>query len=109
MASGALDLPAEVGMPRRVDEVQAHAVPPDRCRLCEDRDAALALLVVRIEHSIDEVLVGTEDAGGAQHRVDQGRLAVVDVRDERDGAKGFVHCNRGVSGVAVSRRRTERS
>ena len=106
---GALDLAAEVGVPGRVDEVEAHAVPPDRRRLGEDRDAPLALLVVRVEHPVDEVLVGPEDAGGAQHGVDQGGLAVVDVRDERDGAKGFVHCKRGLSGVAVSRRQDERS
>ena len=43
----ALDLAAEVGVARRVDDVDARALPDDRGRLGEDGDAALALQVVR--------------------------------------------------------------
>ncbi len=85
---GPLDLATEVGVTRGVDEVDPRALPLDRGRLGEDRDAALALLVVGVEDAIDSRLVVGEHAGGAQQRIHERRLAVVDVRDQRDIAKG---------------------
>src|SRR5918992_263697 len=52
--------------------------------LGEDRDAALALLVHRVEDPVGQLLVRGEHAGLAQHGVDKGGLAMVDVRDDRD-------------------------
>ena len=83
-----LDLAAEVGVTGGVDEVDPGALPLDGGGLGEDRDAPLALLVVGVHDAVDPRLVGGEDAGGAQHGIDEGGLAVVDVRDERDVAKG---------------------
>ncbi len=45
---GALDLAAEVGVAGRVDDVDLGALVEDRRVLGEDRDAALALQVVRV-------------------------------------------------------------
>ena len=85
----ALDLAAEVGVSRRVDDVDLDLAPVlDRVSkgrvLGEDRDPALALLVARVHHPLDRLLVLGEGAGLAQHRVDQGGLAVVYVGDDRD-------------------------
>ena len=87
-AEDALDLAAEIGVARRVDNVDAH-VPPagppvDRGAFGEDRDAALALEIVRIERALGDLLVGAERADLAQQLIDQRRLAVVDMRDDRD-------------------------
>jgi hypothetical protein len=70
----------------RVDDVQLHLAVVDGRVLREDRDAALALLVHRVEHAVGHLLVRGEDTGLAQHRVDQRRLPVVDVGDDRDVA-----------------------
>ena len=55
----------------------------DRDVLGEDRDAALALLVVGVEDAVAHELAGPELAGLAEHGVDQRGLAVVDVGDDR--------------------------
>ncbi len=55
------------------------------------------------------VLVGSEHARRAQHGVDERRLAMVDVRDERDGTERFVHSSSGWRGKAVSGDGSERS
>src|SRR3954454_12969335 len=81
---GALHLAAEVGVARRVDDVDPR-VAERHCRvLGEDRDALLALEIHRVHHALGNVLVLAERAGLPEHRVDQRRLPVVDVRDDRD-------------------------
>ena len=55
--------------------------------LGEDRDALLALEVHRVHHALGDVLVVAERAGLPEQRVDERRLAVVDVGDDRDVAK----------------------
>jgi hypothetical protein len=55
----------------------------DRARvLGEDRDAALALEVVRVHDAIGELLTGAEGARLAEHHVDEGGLAMIDVGDD---------------------------
>ena len=78
----ALDLAAEVGVPRRVDDVDLHVAEADGGVLRQDRDPALAL-EAGIHHPVDPLLVGRERPRLAQERVDQRRLAVVDVGDDR--------------------------
>jgi len=90
----ALDLAAEIGVARRVDDIDAHALPHHRGRLGQDGDAALALEVVGIHHPLGDALVFAERAGLLQQAVDQRRLAVVDVGDDGDvsqlhGGPGF--------------------
>ena len=101
-----LDLTTEVGVAGRVDQVDLHVLPGDRGGLGQDGDAALALLVVGVHDPVDDRLVGSEGAGGAQQRVHEGGLAMVDVRDERDIAKGGVHDAWGVWAWAPGSSRT---
>ena len=83
----ALDLAAEVGVARRVDDVDLRPAVADGRVLGEDRDALLALEVHRVEHALGDVLVRAERAGLPEQRVDERRLPVVDVRDDRDVAE----------------------
>ena len=53
-----LDLAAEVGVAGRVDDVDLHVAVPDRGVLGEDRDALLALEVVRVHDPVGDLLVG---------------------------------------------------
>ena len=97
----ALDLAAEVRVPGGVDDVDGHrlvgvgTVVGDRRVLGEDRDALLTLQVVGVHRALLDVRVLPERTGLTQHRVHERRLAVVDVRDDRDvaevGAKGVRH------------------
>ena len=83
----ALDLAAEVRMARRVDDVDLRVAEPHGRVLGEDRDPLLALEVGRVHDALADVLVLAERAGLPEHRVDERRLAVVDVRDDRDVAE----------------------
>ena len=78
-----LDLAAEVGVTRRVDDVDLHVAVAHSGVLREDRDALLALEVHRVHHALGDVLVLAERAGLPQHRVDERGLAVVDVGHDR--------------------------
>ena len=80
----ALDLAAEVGVPGRVDDVDAVLAPADRRVLGEDGDAALALEVVRVHDAIGHDLARVERVRLLEQLVDQRGLAVVDVGDDRD-------------------------
>ena len=80
----ALDLAAKVGVARGVDDVDLDVLVLDRDVLGENRDAALALLVVRVQDAVLDLLVGTEGVRGTQELVDHRRLAVVDVGDDGD-------------------------
>ncbi len=80
----ALDLAAEVGVPRGVDDVDPRPFVLDRAVLREDRDAALALEVVAVHDALAHLLVRAERAGLAQELVDQRGLAMIDVRDDGD-------------------------
>ena len=50
---GPLDLAAEVGVTRRVDQVDLDPAPGDRGRLGQDRDPALTLLIVGVHDAVD--------------------------------------------------------
>ena len=80
----------EVDVPGRVDEVQdvllavvRRVVQADRVGL--DRDAALALEVHRVE-DLRFHLARLQRAGDLEKAIGQRRLAVVDVRDDREVA-----------------------
>ncbi len=87
----ALDLAAEVGVARRVDDVDLVVVVVKGGVLGKNRDAALFFEVVRVHDTVGHDLVGAEGSALAQHRVDEGGLAMVDVGDDgdvEDGLKG---------------------
>ena len=83
----ALDLAAEIGVSRRVDNVDAGILPHDRGRLGENGDAALLLQIAGIHGALGDTLVFTHRAGLLEERVDQCGLAMIDVRDDRDIAE----------------------
>ena len=82
-------LVGEVDVTGRVDQVQLVALPGDANRLRLDRDPALALEVHRVEQLVAHIAHGDglrqlEDAIGER------RLAMVDVRDDREVADVFL-------------------
>jgi hypothetical protein len=91
-AQDALDLAAEVGVARGVDDVDAGfaclAMPEHARALGQDGDAAFALLVIGVHGPLGGGLIGAENAGLRQQLVDQGRLAMVDVGDNGDVSQG---------------------
>ncbi len=82
----ALDLAAEVGVTRRVDDVDLRSAVHDGGVLRHDRDPALALEGVAVHHALGDLLVLAKNVALLQHRVDERGLAVVDVSDDRDVA-----------------------
>ncbi len=78
----ALHLAAEVGVTRGVYYINLGIAVPDGGVLGHNGDAALTLEVAGVHHAVDHFLVFPVDAGLLEHLVDEGRLAVVDVRDD---------------------------
>ena len=79
-----LDLTAEVGVAGGVDDVDLDLAVVDRRVLGEDRDALFTLEVGRVHDSLVDVRVDPKGTGLPQHGIDEGRLAVVDVGNDRD-------------------------
>jgi hypothetical protein len=86
---GARDLVGEVDVPRGVDEVElvllALVLPEDADRLGLDGDAALALELHRVEQLLAH-LARRDGVGHLEDAIGERRLAVVDVRDDREVA-----------------------
>jgi len=79
----ALDLAPEIRVPGRVDNVDRHSLVHDARVLGEDGDAPLSFQVVRVENPFHHLLIAAEDVRLAQHSVNQRRLAVINMRDDR--------------------------
>src|SRR5207248_196268 len=80
----ALDLAAEIGVARRVDDVDPIAVPLKGSVLRANGDSFFAFEIHRIHHPLLDLLIGAEGAGLAQELIDERGLAVVDVRNDGD-------------------------
>ncbi len=94
----ATDLVAEVDVTGGVDQVEDVAVPVDPDVLRLDRDAPLAFEVHRVEVLRPHVPC-VDGAGDLQDPVRQRRLAMVDVRNDREIAdEGEVHGPANVTG-----------
>ena len=85
----ALDLAAEVGVARRVDDVELRVADPDGGVLGEDRDALLALEIHRVHDALVDVLILAKRAGLPEQGVDERRLPMVDVGDDCEVAEVF--------------------
>ncbi len=81
----ARDLVAEVDVARSVDQVQEVVAPANADRLGLDRDPALALQVHGVEKLLAHLALG-DGAGQLEDAIGERRLAVVDVRDDREVA-----------------------
>ena len=105
----ALDLAAEVGVTRGVDDVDdRHAAvgvfAVHGGVLGQDRDALFLLQVTGVHQALDGVVTAMgQRARLPQHRVDEGRLPMVDVCHDGDVAK--VHVSDCRSAVGRSRKR----
>ena len=86
----ALDLTTKICVARRVDDVYLHIVVGNRYVLRKNRNTALALLVVGVQHAFLHLLPLTKRARRAKHLVDQRRLPVVDMGDDGDIANVFL-------------------
>jgi hypothetical protein len=95
-AEDALDLAAEVGVARGVDDVDLRPLPADRGVLRQDGDAALALERIGIHHALHHDLILAKRPCLPEHFVYECGLAVIDVRDDRDVTK-FLLCHSLVS------------
>ena len=112
---GAADLIGEIDMPRRVHQIEDIALTvlgavlqSNGLRL--DGDAALALELHVVEHLLAH-LARLEPAAGLDQPVGQGRLAVVDMRDDREIAdlaeRGHARPNIGVRRRRINAGRSE--
>src|SRR4029078_9804767 len=81
---------AETEVTGCLDDVDAGVLPDDGRGFRQNRDAALALEVVRIHHPFGDALVVAEGAGPLQATFDQVGFAMVAMRDDRDVAKCHV-------------------
>ena len=89
----AFHLGAEVAVPRSIDDVDDGVAIPNRRVLGEDRDPALALEVPRVHDQLRDLLADAERPALLQERVDERRLAVVDVG--HDGKTAPVRADAG--------------
>ena len=77
-----LDLAAEVGVSRRIDDVYFGIAVLHGGVLCHDGYAALTLKVVRVHDSFDDLLIFPVNAALLEHLVNESGLAVVNVSDD---------------------------
>ena len=92
-AQDALNLAAEIGVAGGVDDIDPglarHAIPKHAGALGQNRNAALALLVIRVHGPLYRRLIGSENPGLGQQLVNQCGLAVVNVSDDCDVTQGL--------------------
>jgi hypothetical protein len=81
-----LDLSSEVGVTGGIDDVQLDVAVPHGRVLGQDRDPLFAFEIHRVHHPLVDVLSLPEGSGLPEHRVDEGRLAVVHMGHDRDVA-----------------------
>ena len=80
----ALDLPAEIGVARRVDDVYQVALVKERAILGGDGDAPLPLQVHRVHQALLDNLVVPEQAALPEQLVYERCFTVIDVCYDRD-------------------------
>ena len=85
-----LDLAAEIGVTRRVDNVDLRVAVAHGGVLGQDRDAALTLQIVGVHDALDDFLMLSICTALLEHFVDQRGLAVVNVGDDGDVSQ-FLH------------------
>ena len=86
---GPLHLTPEVGMPRRVHDVDLHTPEADGGVLGQNGDSPLALQIVAVHHPLHQPLVGAERPRLLEKAVHQRGLAMVHVGDDGDVANVF--------------------
>jgi hypothetical protein len=77
-----LHLAAEIGVARRVDDVEALVLPIHRRAFGQDGDAAFALQVAGIHGAFCHCLMCLDGARLAQHLVNECRFTMIDMGDD---------------------------
>ena len=77
-------LAAEVGVSRRVNDINLCTLIIDRDVLGENRDTSFTLQFIVIQNQVASLLILTKEISGEQHLIDQRRLSVVHVRNNRN-------------------------
>ena len=85
-----LDFTTEVGVAGGVDDVDTNTLPLNRGRLGENGDAAFLFQIVAIHNTLGNALVVAERTRLLQKLVNKCRFSMVNVRDDRDVAKGHM-------------------
>ncbi|CUS37286.1 conserved hypothetical protein [Candidatus Nitrospira nitrificans] len=81
-AQRAFHFTAEIGMARRIDDVDFHPVVDDAGIFGPDRDPTLPFLIHRIHDALAHIVDLAMDVRLAEHGIDQGCFAVIDVGDD---------------------------
>src|SRR5262249_1765156 len=79
----ALNPPPQIALAPRIADIDLDAVVANSSCLGENRDSPLPLELVGVHDALNNFLVRPENAALAQHGVNQSRLAVVYMRDDR--------------------------
>ena len=90
-----LHFPAEVSVTWSIDQVDLHTLPLDLGRLGKNGDPTLTFLVVVVHDTVDDRRMAGEGSSAPQEGVDERRLTVVDVGDERNAPQFLRGCSHG--------------
>ena len=104
----AFDLTTEICVARGVDDVDPGILPDNAGALRQNRNAPFTFLVIRIHRALRHLLVGAKSTGLMQKAIDQGRLAMIDMRDNRDVAdihREKLSIDRRAPGISIAERR----
>jgi len=102
----ALDFAAEIGVARRVHDVDSITVPLECGILRADRDPLFPLEIHRVHHAFLDLLVRAQSSGLPQQLIHERGLAVVDVRNDGD-VTDLVHVAAGFVGQPRRLRRRQ--
>ena len=69
-----------------IDDVDAHVLPKHGGAFGEDGDAAFLLQFVAVHRALGDMLMVAEGAGLREKFIDEGGLAMIDMRDDGDVA-----------------------
>ena len=79
-----LYLASEIGVSRRIYDIDFNSFPINTHVLGENGDATLSFKIVSVEHLIAEILSLTEEISSQHHLIDQGCLTMVYMRNDCD-------------------------
>ena len=74
----------EIRVPGRIDDIDLYAVIVDRRIFCQNRNASLALQCAGVHDALFHDLILAERAALFEHLIDERRLAVIDVCNDRN-------------------------
>ena len=83
-AQNPFHLRAEIGVPRRINNIDFAIAIFDRCVFRVDRNAALFFLITGIHHKLTHGFMSSERAALFEERVNQCGFTVVNVSDDGD-------------------------